>query len=340
MGIPLLILVVFLALMMATWRERVGKALNVARHTKRPMSAGIGPISVICMPFMQTGDKSPAISTFNVTMLGSTPSIDLPSPPPGFIYNSLQIINVGGITAGAGAAAGNGAEDVIDRISITAKSGPPIVDNVRWYAMWLLGFSIDGFTPVAGVMPAATGAYRSEIHVPTVIKENEVVTVRVTCVGAHATYHTTSTAFAGVVRIYADTVPAGNAKNKKRVIYTEEPIDVLGAAGTQDYTPKVMEQYQIFRHIIYTQDTARGTLANDLNTVTMIFGGKNIVPPGTLFVDLQGQTAKDFRRAVLVGIAIVDQKPVVNTAADKVTLLNGAVATVASSGVIHVYLEP
>jgi hypothetical protein len=289
---------------------------------------------------MQTGDKGLQLGTITVNGLNQSPQYTLPTPPAGFEYNNLHLVNAGGITAGAGAAAGNGAHDVIDTVNIEVDRGPKIVDNVRWYGLWTYGYSVDSFTPVAGIMPAATGAYRSEIFIPTVIKAGEVVRITVTTVGAHATYHTTSTAFAGTVAIYADMVPAGTAKNTRRVCYTEEVLDVILANAVVQYSPVVVHGYRLFRSVFYAQDTARGTLANTILNLDILMNGKYVVPPNTPWATIQAWTSFDFRRANVAGIAIADNAPVANTAADQVTVRNTAVATVATTGVVHAYLEP
>lgn len=337
---PGLFLVMILVLMAMMVQTRMQKVVSYARHNKRPVKPSILGLLTWGMPLFVTGDYGKMLGTVPVNTLNDTPTYTLPSPRPGFVYNNLVMINAGGITAGAGAAAGNGAHDVINLVNMQSDKNGKLIDNVRWYALWILGYSIDGFTPIAGVMPAATGAYRSSISIPVVITDSETVTIGLTCVAAHATYHTTSTAFAGNVTFMVDEVPAGSTgTNRNPLAYAERHVDVLGIGGQIQFAPKVEDGYDLYKFGLYTQDTARGTLANDLNTVDFILNGRRVIPPNTLFVTLQDIFARTYKRAVVAGVAFVDFKPEPNKASDQLTILNGAAATVALSGVILCYVK-
>ena len=142
------------------------------------------------------------------------------------------------------------------------------------------------------------------------------------------------------VTFMVDEVPASSqGTNRNPLAYAERHVDVLGGAAPLQFAPKVEDGYDLYKIGIYTQDTARGTLANDLNTVDFILNGRRVIPPNTLFVTLQDIFARTYKRAVVAGVAFVDFKPEPNKASDQMTILNGAVATVALSGIILCYVK-
>lgn len=296
------------------------------------------------MPLYQTGDKGLQLGTVTVNGLSQSPTYTLPSPPPGWCYNLIHLVNAGTVTAAGGVAAGNGAAELVANVdaewAVGGRQGGKLIDNVRWYALWVVGYSIDSFTPVAATSAGAGGgAYRSEIFIPTIVRTDDVVRFTLTTVAAHATYHTTATAFAGTVTFYADLVPAASGKtNRKRIIYRERVIDALAVSTQVQFSPEVTG-YQLFKIGWYSQ-SARGTLANLWNFGDLLINGRYRIPPATPFATIQAWHAFDYRRTNVVGVAFYDIRPEFNTAADQLKQTSIATAHTATSGIILMYVEP
>lgn len=339
-----IILAMIVSMMEAVVDRRIQVAASVTRHTKRTTKVGIGPLSLILYPAFQTGDKG-RIQVGDIANVGpgTSPQIELTSPRDGMAFNMLMMRHSGTVTAVAGGAAGNGAHDQINSFDVECEHGQDIVKNLRWKAAWLIGYSMDSFVPIAAVTAGAGGGvFRSTIFLPTFITQ-KTGRVKITVRGEAtlAFFHTTATTFTGTVRVYVDMIPQGTAKNKKRIAYREEVVDVILANAQTQFDPEVVGEYLIFRSIVFTQDTARGTMADDIATLDFLLRGENVIRSNMVWADFQEQFRLDFRRtAAVAGVGIGDWKPKHNTAADQFTLRNGAVATVATSGVVFAYLEP
>lgn len=340
-----IILVVLISQMAAALDKRIQVAASVTRHTRRTTKVGLGPLSLILYPAKQSGDKGRISVGDIVGVTGdNAPSKELPGPRDGMAFNMIHLRHSGTIAATGGDDAGNEAHAMIRAFDIECENGPDIIKNVRWFAAWFIGYSMDSFVPIAHVSPGADGgAYRSEIFIPTFISNKTgVVKVIVRGESTAAHYHSGATvSFLGNVRIYVDQVPRGTAKQKKRVVYREERIDVIDANADEVFDPEVANDYLIFRAMIFTQDTAKGTMADTIELVDFLLAGEQVIRTGTTWGDLQAQFRLDFRRtAAVVGFAISDWKPVKNRPADQFTLVNDATATTATTGVLFAYEEP
>lgn len=344
--ISVMLFVIFAVLMSWLYTavdQRVQVAASVTRHTRKTTRVGLGPLSLVLFPAAQTGDKG-RVQVGDITGVagGASPSIELPGPRDNMAFNLIHLRHSGVVTAGGGVDAGNGAHDQINSFDIECEKGPDIIKNVRWFAAWLIGYSIDSFVPIASTDSGADGgAYRSEIFIPTFITK-ATGSVKITVRGevAPTVYHTTATVFAGTVRVYVDMVPIGTAKNKKRIAYREEVLDVIAAAASPQFDPEVVGEYLSFRAIVFTQ-SARGTLADLISTLDFLLDGEMVIRTSMVWADFQAQFRLDFRRtAAVAGVGIGDWKPKHNKASDKFGIVMGATPTTATTGVITVYMEP
>jgi len=288
----------------------------------------------------QSGNKGKSLATLTFTGPGQTRDIDIPAPKPGHMYNDLMLVMDATLTATTGAAVGSGANLVVDSLDLEVEKMAWPVENVRWVTMWVDGYAIAGFLPIAITTPGSGGgAAKSVIFIPCSLRPDMGrLTLRIRT-GALATYHSTATAVSGTVKVYADEVPLGSKQNNRSIAYREKRIDVLGASTDEAFDPQVVPGFGINKAVTYKQETT-GTLVDGWADMDFILNGRYVIQPNYPFDDSQDLMRMDYRRdAAIAGVTIHDWAPEKNSAADLFTLTNDATASVAQSAILFHYLE-
>lgn len=288
----------------------------------------------------QTGDKGKSLATLIFNGPGETHDIDLPAPPAGHMYNNLCWVMDATLTATAGGDVGSGANLIIDSIDIEVEKMPWPVENVRWCTMWVDGYSVAGFLPIAITNCGADGgASKSTIFTPCALRPDMGrLTVRIRT-GALAAYHSSATAINGTVHVYGDIVPLGSKQNNRSIAYREKRLGVIDADADEAFDPQVVRGHGINKAVLYKQETT-GTYVDGLADVDFILNGRYVVQPNFPWDDGQDLMRFDYRRdAAIAGVLIHDWAPEQNSASDLFTITNDAVASVKQTAVLFHYLE-
>ncbi len=288
----------------------------------------------------QSGNKGKSLATLIFNGPGETHDIDIPAPKPGHMYNNLCLVMDATLTATSGAAVGSGANLIIDRIDVEVEKMPWPVENVRWVTMWVDGYAIAGFLPIAIVSAGSGGgASKSTIFIPCALRPDMGrLTVRIRT-GALAAYHSTATAINGTVKVYADEVPLGSKKNNRSISYREKRLGVVDADEDVAFDPQVVRGQGINKVVMYKQETT-GTLVDGFLDYDFILNGRYVVQPNFAFDDAQDIMRMDYRRdAAIAGVAISDWAPEQNSASDLFTLTNDGTGSVKQTAMLFHYLE-
>lgn len=288
----------------------------------------------------QSGDKGKSLATIIFTGPNQTRDIDIPAPKPGHMYNNLCLVMDATLTATDGTAQGSGANLVIDSLDLEVENISWPVENVRWVTMWVDGYAVAGFLPIAIVSAGAGGgASKSTIFIPCALRPDMGrITLRIRT-GALATYHDTATAVAGTVQVYADEVPLGSKQNNRSIAYREKRVNVLDADTDLAFDPQVVPNHGINKAVTYKQETT-GTLVDGWLDMDFILKGRYVVQPNFAFDDSQDLMRFDYRRdAAIAGVTIHDWVPEQNSAADLFTLTNDGAGSVKESAILFHYLE-
>lgn len=288
----------------------------------------------------QSGNKGKSLATILFTGPNQTRDVDIPTPKAGHMYNNIMAVMDATITATAGTAQGSGGNLVIDSIDLEAENLSWPVENVRWVTMWVDGYAIAGFLPIAiASAGAGGGASKSTIFIPGALRPDMGrLTFRIRT-GALATYHDTATAVAGTVQLYADEVPMAGSKNNRAIALREKRVNVLDADTDLAFDPQVVPGFGINKAVTYKQETT-GTLVDGWLDMDFILKGRYVVQPNYAFDDSQDMMRMDYRRdAAIAGVTIHDWAPEKNSAADLFTLTNDGTGSVKESAILFHYLE-
>lgn len=288
----------------------------------------------------QSGNKGKSLATIIFNGPGETHDVDIPAPKPGHMYNNLCWVMDATVVATAGTAQGSGGNLIIDSIDLETENISWPVENVRWVTMWVDGYAIAGFLPIAIVSAGAGGgASKSTIFTPVSLRPDMGrLTARIRT-GPLAAYHDTASAVSGTVKLYADEVPMGSAKNNRSIAYREKRLGVVDADEDVAFDPQVVPKYGINKAVCYKQETT-GTLVDGWLDLDFILKGRYVVQPNFPFDDSQDIMRMDYRRdAAIAGVTIVDWAPEQNSAADLFTLTNDGTGSVKQSAILFHYLE-
>lgn len=274
-------------------------------------------------------------------------------------YNTLLIdLNGTSTTSGAGADAGFGTNDVIDRFSLTVqpsggddKASPEsfaLIANVRFFALYQFSRDYGFVAPVTNVGAGnGTGiATRTTFALPLgLVLPTDTVTFELTT-NAFAVVGTTITAWSLVLTLRplmfgAGQGPTGSNLKQNLIGYREYILDVVasGATATVDMKPGPgMSKWKLGCLYVIRCESARGTLADGWDWFHAYISGVPVAGIQTPEIVHKVRASLKSRLLQVAGIMPVWFTPLPVTNADYFEYDNEATATVAGTTVLGVYV--
>lgn len=251
-------------------------------------------------------------------------------------YNLLQMQLAGTVVAVAGADANHGIMQAVSQFTFKSdKQGQ--IGQFTGVELYYLGLTF-GVTPPIVNSGADGGLSSCSWWFPVWVDSQDVLTVGVEW-AALAMFHSTATAYDGVLTVVPDYIPdmpTGELRYKRKTL---GPGGVVAAGTTLTENPTVVKGFRLMMFMCLMTITAKATL-NDA-FATYLLEHNHGVPIGNPLnaTHIRDIDAREIGAAHTVGVDFCRFAPINNDQSSVLAITNGAVATVDYTRIIYVYIS-
>lgn len=251
-------------------------------------------------------------------------------------FNAIQMLLNGTVTATSGADAEHGTKCAINLVTFRSqKQGIiAVLNGVELYYISLMF----GVAPPTVDSGSGGGAAKSMYCIPICVDREDTLYIDVTW-NTLATFHSTATAYSGVLSVVPDFIPDFPMVAVK---YRRKDLGaggVVGANATAVEIPQVLAGFDLFGFMAIQNTSAKGTLTDAFSDYQLEHHHGYPIGQPLDALHLRYITSREDHLAHVTGIDIQRFAPIHNNEGTQLTITNGATATVDLTSIVWFYVS-